>query len=203
VQDVFDRAWRERALAGDREAVALLADNALQPLYAFCFYRVGRNRHLCEEVVQETALRALRQLASYDPVRAGNRIFGWLQGLARNEIRRVLKGRKEAVSLDALWSRMDGELMDVYAKLEKSPFDDELLERAETREMVNATMSQLPPHYRQALEEKYLDGKSVRDIARTLSVSEKSVESLLTRARRAFRATFLALGRNLGAQPAL
>lgn len=203
MQAVFDETWRARALSGDRQAVALLADSALQPLYAFCFYRVGANRHVCEEVVQETALRALGDLANYDPARAGNRIFGWLQGLARNEIRRALKGRKDAVSLDALWSRMDRELTDVYAKLEQSPFDDALLEREETRDVVNATMSQLPPHYREALERKYLDGESVREIAGALSVSEKSVESLLTRARKAFRATFLALGRNLGAQPAL
>ncbi len=54
----FDAAWRARAIAGDHDAVAALADAVLEPLYAFCFYRVGRNRHTCEEVVQETVLRA-------------------------------------------------------------------------------------------------------------------------------------------------
>ena len=73
----------------------------------------------------------------------------------------------------------------------------ELAPREETREMVGATMSQLPTHYREALEAKYVLGKSVRDIAAALHVSEKSVESQLTRARRAFRATFLTLARNL------
>jgi DNA-directed RNA polymerase specialized sigma24 family protein len=53
-------------------------------------------------------------------------------------------------------------------------------------------------HYRETLEAKYVLGQSVRDIAAALEISEKAVESQLTRARKAFRATFLALTRNLG-----
>jgi DNA-directed RNA polymerase specialized sigma24 family protein len=63
--------------------------------------------------------------------------------------------------------------------------------------MVNTAMSQLPPHYGQALEAKYLQGKSVRELAALWRLSEKAAESLLTRAREAFRATFLALTKNL------
>lgn len=199
MQATFDDAWRRRALAGDQAAVHFLAAEALQPLYSFCFYRVGRNSHLCEEVVQETLLRALRDLDRYQPLRAGNNIFPWLIGLARNEIQRTLAREQPGVSLEILWSKVDRDLQGVFARLESEPFADDLLAREETRELVNATMSQLPPHYREALEAKYVAGKSVRDIAATLRVSEKAVESQLTRARNAFRATFLALCRNLEA----
>jgi RNA polymerase sigma factor (sigma-70 family) len=92
---------------------------------------------------------------------------------------------------------MDNELLAIYAKLELEPFGDDLLQKEETRELVNTTMSQLPPHYREALEAKYVTGKSTRDIAALWSISEKAVESLLGRARQAFRAAFLALTRNL------
>jgi RNA polymerase sigma factor (sigma-70 family) len=71
--------------------------------------------------------------------------------------------------------------------------EDGLLGREETREMVNVTMSQLPPHYRQALEAKYVLGRSVREIAEALKTTEKAIESQLTRAREAFRVTFRAL----------
>src|SRR5579885_930505 len=175
LQPLFDADWRRLALRGDQAAVRALADAALQPLYCFCFYRVGRNRHVCEEVVQETLARALRELEAYDPRRAGNRIFPWLTGLARNEIQRAL-----------------------YARLDSEPLAEEVLLREETRELVNATMSQLPPHYREALEAKYLTGKSVHDMASSWSTTDKAVESLLSRARNAFRATFLTLARNLG-----
>jgi RNA polymerase sigma factor (sigma-70 family) len=194
---IFDAAWRDRALRGDANAITGLAGSALQPLYRFCFYRVGRNRHLCEEVVQETLFRALRDLRQYDPRRAGNNIFPWLTGLARNEIHRTLSREKSAVSLETLWANMDRELLAVFARLESEPFAADLLEREETRELVNATMSQLPDHYRTALEGKYVKGKSVRDLAGDWNISEKAAESQLTRARQAFRATFLALARNL------
>jgi RNA polymerase sigma-70 factor (ECF subfamily) len=197
LQPIFDAAWRARALAGEADAVKALAESALGPLYCFCFYRVGRNRHLCEEVVQETLVRAIRDLANYDPARGRNNIFPWLTGLARNEIHRTLAREKGGVSLEALWTRVDKELLALYARLELEPFEDDVLLREETREMVNATMSQLPMHYREALEAKYVHGKSVRDIAGLLQISEKAVESQLTRARKAFRAAFLALTRNL------
>jgi RNA polymerase sigma-70 factor, ECF subfamily len=197
LRPIFNADWKSRALKGNAEAVQMLADETLAPLYHFCLYRVGKDRHLCEEVVQETLVRAIRDLRNYDPARAGDNIFPWLTGLARNEITRILARHKSVISLEALWARMDRDLLNLYARLEAEPFSDELLQREETRELVNTTMSQLPPHYRDALEAKYVTGRSVRDLAALWSISEKAVESLLSRARQAFRGTFLALTRNL------
>ena len=45
-------------------------------------------------------------------------------------------------------------------------------------------------HYEAVLRAKYLDGASVADIARSRGESVKATESLLTRAREAFRAVF-------------
>jgi RNA polymerase sigma-70 factor (ECF subfamily) len=197
VRAYFDTAWRTKVLAGDTQAIQLLADAAIKPLFSFCLYRVGRNRELCEEVVQETLVRAIREIEHYDPARSSEDIFPWLTGLARNEIHRVLARQKHTLSLELLWASMDRELLDLYAGLDSEEFSDAVLAREETRELVNATMSQLPPHYRQTLEAKYVRGRSVRDIAHLFSLSEKAVESQLTRSRQAFRATFLALARNL------
>jgi RNA polymerase sigma factor (sigma-70 family) len=121
--------------------------------------------------------------------------------LARNEIHRVLGRERAAVSLETLWAKMDRELLTLYDQLDSEPFGQELLEREETRDLVNITMAQLPAHYREALEAKYVNGQSVRDLAAIWSLSEKAVESQLTRARKAFRATFLALSHNLEVSP--
>ena len=197
MQTKFNAQWRKAALDGDAAAIARLAGECVEPLYRFCFYRVGRRQDLSEEVVQETLVRAIRDLAKYEPHRSRDDIFPWLTGLARNEIQRALRREQNAASLQALWERMDDELRSLYARLEAEPFSDEVLAREETREMVNATMSQLPPNYREALEAKYVSGKSVRDMADMLALTEKAVESQLGRARRAFRETFLTLARNL------
>ncbi len=194
----FDAAWRQRALAGDAEAVRALADEVLPPLYRFCIYRVGRDPHLCEEVVQETLVRALRELGRYDPGRAGGNIFPWVIGLARNEISRTLAREKHFVSLETLWGCLDRELLPLFDRLQAEPLSDELIRQQETCELVNMTMSQLPAHYREALEAKYVRGASVRGLAAQGHYTEKAVESQLTRARKAFRETFLALSRKLG-----
>jgi RNA polymerase sigma-70 factor (ECF subfamily) len=200
VATIFDSRWHKQALAGEESAVAALADAMLEPLFRFCLYRVGRDRHLCEDVVQETLVKAIGQLESYDPQRSAGDIFPWLTGLARNEIRRALAQSPSAASLEALWRRMDKELLSLYGQLESEPFAADLLAREETREMVNAAMSQLSPQYSAALESKYILGRSVREIAKAWHVSEKGVESQLSRARQAFRTVFLALSQNLGAE---
>jgi len=143
--------WRVSALRGDADAIGALADAALTPLYRFCFYRVGRDHHLCEEVVQETLVRAIHELAKYDPARSQGDVFPWLTGLARNAIRGALRARGATTRLEGAWLELDDELRTVYADLEASPLSDAHLQREETRELVNATMSHLPGHYRDAL----------------------------------------------------
>ena len=197
MQPVFDERWRKRALAGEAGAISELARAAMTPLFRFCLYRVGHDEHLCEDVVQETLERAIGELEQYEPQRAGSDVFPWLTGLARNEIRRAMSSRRATVSLEALWARMDKGLLHLYARLEEEPFSTDVLQRAETRELVNAAMSQLPPQYGQALEAKYLHDRSVSQIAELWRMSEKAVESLLSRARTAFRTAFLALAKNL------
>lgn len=200
MQPVFDMTWRRNALQGEPAAVKLLLEQILQPLYGFCLYRVARNRHWCEEVVQETMLRALRDLANYDPPRARNNIFPWLTGLARNEIQRVLQREQATASLDALGANIDPELLGLYARFDSDPFDDLLLQREETRDLVNAALAQLPDHYRNVLEAKYIHGQSQRALAQAGQLSEKALESQLVRARKAFRTAFLALSTAISSQ---
>jgi len=195
----FDDRWHRQVLAGDRTAAAQLADLALAPLYRFCFYRVDRNRHLCEEVVQQTLLTAIERMEQYEPARSGNEIFGWLTGLARNEIQRAMTHRERTTSLNEMWLRMDRDLVDVLGRIDASALGADVLEREETRQMVGAAMSQLPASYREALEAKYVHGESVREMASRWSTTEKAIESRLSRAREAFRETFIALTRNLDA----
>ena len=59
--------------------------------------------------------------------------------------------------------------------------------RSEVAILVHATLDGLPDGYGDALEWKYVLGLSVDEIAERLGVSSKAAESLLTRARQAFR----------------
>jgi len=198
----FDAAWRTDAIAGDREAVAALAAMAVTPLYRFCYYRVGKDHDVCEDVVQDALLGAIAHLDRYDPDRCENNIFPWLTGLARNAIRKAM-ARSTSASLEAVWLRMDRDLLSLYGMVETEPMTDELIARGETRDMVNATMSQLPPNYGRALEAKYVHNRTVGEMAVDTGQTAKAVESMLTRARKAFRQTFIALSKSLSIEAAV
>jgi RNA polymerase sigma-70 factor (ECF subfamily) len=75
------------------------------------------------------------------------------------------------------------------------------LRNEELRRVVQATLDALPGRYGDALEWKYIEGLSVAEIAARLGVGLKAAESLLTRARKAFRDDFLALGNAAGWTP--
>ena len=61
------------------------------------------------------------------------------------------------------------------------------------RRLIQVALDHLPAHYGDVLEWKYVEGLSVVEIAAKLGVGSKAAESLLTRARRAFRDAIVAL----------
>jgi len=130
---IFDAGWRNRALRGNADAIKLLAEAALPSLYAFCLYRVGRNHALCEDVVQETLVRAIHDLRQYEPARADNNIYPWLVGLAAMRSAAAWPGRRIA----SPW-RLCGPHGQGFAyrlrPAELEPFGDDLLQREETRQ---------------------------------------------------------------------
>jgi RNA polymerase sigma-70 factor (ECF subfamily) len=59
--------------------------------------------------------------------------------------------------------------------------------RADAARVVQLILDQLPPSYGDALEWKYVEGLGVKEIAVRLDVTPLAAESLLARARRAFK----------------
>jgi RNA polymerase sigma-70 factor (ECF subfamily) len=62
------------------------------------------------------------------------------------------------------------------------------------RHFVRVILDHLPKRYGDALEWKYIQGLSVKEIGARLGLPPKATESVLTRARAAFREGFAALG---------
>jgi len=168
-------------------------------LYTFIFYRVGRDEELATEVVQETFLAALERIADYDRERGP--MLPWLTYTARNCIRKALKERGRLRSLGDRWEVIDRKLLAAYSELATTPLPDEVLEREETAELVQMTLSNLPDNYRNALRQHYCLQRSLREIAGTLGVTEGAVKSLLHRARLAFKAAFETIAESFERQP--
>jgi RNA polymerase sigma-70 factor (ECF subfamily) len=179
------------ARRGDRASIARFYDTHIDGLYAFVFYRVGRDAALAEDVVQETFARALAHEASYDPARGSVR--SWLTVLSRNVIRDHLRAHRRTDALRAAWDRIDATLAQTFAAMAERPLPGEVLERAETRDLVHMAIANLPDQYRTALTRKYVDGETLDSLATELGISVDAAKSLLARARRAFRDTFATL----------
>jgi RNA polymerase sigma-70 factor (ECF subfamily) len=181
----------EAAQKGDRAAIGRFYDAHVEGLYAFVFYRVGRDQTLAEDVVQETFTIALAKRASYDAARGS--VGSWLTVLSRNVIRDHLRAHRQSDELLQTWERVDATLAQVFAAMAERPLPGEVLERAETRDLVHMAVANLPEQYRTALTRKYVDGESLETLSRELGISVDATKSLLARARRAFRDTFATL----------
>ncbi len=183
------------ARSGDQEAIARFYDAHVDGLYTFIYYRVGRDTALAEDIVQETFAIALSRRADYDPARGS--VATWLTVLSRNAIRDHLKAHRRSDELATAWERIDATLAQTFAAMAERPLPGEVLERAETRDLVHMAVANLPGQYRTALTRKYVDGESLETLAGELGISTDAAKSLLARARRAFRDTFATLSAHL------
>jgi len=183
------------ARAGDKQAIERFYEGHVDGLYTFVYYRVGRDTSLAEDVVQETFANALSRQADYDPARGS--VGSWLTVLSRNVIRDHLRAHKRSDELAQTWDKIDATLAQNFAAMAERPLPGEVLERAETRDLVHMAVAHLPEQYRNALTRKYVDGESLETLASELGISVDAAKSLLARARRAFRDTFATLSANL------
>ena len=176
----------------DRKAAERFFDAYFGRLYRFVALRLD-DAQACEDVVQEAMIKALRNLHSY---RGEAALFTWLCQICRNEISNYFRkfGRKEEVLL-----RLDDE-PNLRAALESLDVEDPdaAVNRMTLEKVVQLTLDYLPENYSKALEWKYLEGLSVDEIAGRLGTGVVAAQSMLARARAAFRKGFREVQHELG-----
>jgi RNA polymerase sigma factor (sigma-70 family) len=158
-------------------AVQYLSDCYLPSVWRFVYVRVGGDRHLAEDIVSETVLALIRAAAA--PEAVIDNLGGWLRSVAGNKVADHFRAAARVQHL------MDRAAPASASADQTDPASRQELE--EQRTEVRRVMDQLPPQYRMALEWKYLDKLSVREIGQRLQLTEKAAESILFRARRDFR----------------
>lgn len=178
-----DRRLAGKVAARDQAAATVFFDSYFARLYRFVALRVER-ADACEDIVQEAMIKAIRHMHSY---RGEAALFTWLCQIGRHEISDYYQrhGRKEAplVSLDD-----DPHIRAVLESLSTEEVD--AVDRLALEQIVQLTLDYLPDKYGKALEWKYLEGLSVEEIAERFGDGVIAVQSLLARARTAFRAGF-------------
>lgn len=168
----------ERMLAGEEKAFETFGERCFKAVYRFALARLHGDRDLTLEIVQTAMVKAISKLDTY---RGDASLPTWLCSCCRNEILMHWRRRRTApaeVGLDE--------------EMEEAPGGDAfaaLLKREEIHR-VHLTLDLLPEHYARALEWKYVERIPVDEIAARMGVQPKAAESLLTRARHAFRTSY-------------
>jgi RNA polymerase sigma-70 factor (ECF subfamily) len=177
-----DRALVVRMRAGDQRAFDEFFNTCTPRLLAFAARRTAMDITQLEDIVQNTLLKAVRKLDSY---RGEAALFTWLTQICRNELsdaHRKAARQPEHVSLDestnlTLAQLRGSESLEPAAALEWST----------RRSAIMHILNTMPDQYTRALEAKYGDGLSVEDIALEFGLTLAAAQSLLSRARQAFR----------------
>lgn len=177
-----DKTLVARLFARDRRAVSLFYREHTPKLRRFIRVKIG-NEEDAEEILQDTLFAFLEGLRDFQ---GKSSIRTYLYSICQHKIIDFYR-RKKLKHL--VFSQMP--------KLETlvSPLlgPEDALDKTLVREKIQNVFSRLQPQYRQVLMLKYLEQVSVADIAKRLSITFKSAESRLFRARKIFVEAFLSI----------
>jgi RNA polymerase sigma-70 factor (ECF subfamily) len=183
LQIARDRRLVQRLRKDDQRALRVFYDEYFPKLYRYAARRM-KSSHDIDEVVQAVLTAAARRIETY---RGESTLLTWLIQICRHE---VSKHYKHAVQTDGAFVFLEDDMLRAAVESLEAPAMDEpesAAGRSELIARVQMALDQLPAHYADALELKYLEGFSSKEIANRLGIGDEAVQSLLARARRSFR----------------
>lgn len=170
----------DRAKAGDRDAFRHLVERHSRAVFRLA-YRMTGNEQDAEDVVQETFLRAFKQLERFDH-RA--QFATWLHRIASNLSIDLLRSRKRYAD------RGDDENPDPMALLPASdPGPDRLAVSGQLRNTVTAALEALSAQERTAFVLRHYEGLPVEQIGQALGIGENAAKNSIFRAVQKLRRT--------------
>jgi RNA polymerase sigma-70 factor, ECF subfamily len=179
-----DAAAVAKARGGDSEAFRLLVERHSRSVYKVAFRITGRAED-AEDVVQETFLKAYRQLNRFEE-RAS---FGtWLHRIAWNCSVDLLRARpkreqaEEAETLDQL-----GSSSTATATSAGSPSPERLMASVQVGDRVKEAMGRLSALERAAFVMRHYEGRTIDEISRALDIRENAAKHSIFRAVRKMR----------------
>jgi RNA polymerase sigma-70 factor (ECF subfamily) len=174
-----------RMLDGDERAFKEFFDEYFARLYRFALPRLNGNADAAQEVAQATLCKVMRKL---DTFRGEATLFTWICQICRRQIADHLRDRQrhsERVVLIEDSPQVQAALDAIPAPDSERP--DQRYDDGQIGGLVRSVLDRLPARYGDALEWKYVEGMSVEEIGAKLGIGTTAAQSLLARARVAFR----------------
>ena len=177
-----DAATVALARGGDNEAFRLLVEQHSRAVFRVA-HRMTGNASDAEDVVQETFLKAYRQLGRFES-RAN--FSTWLHRITVNCSIDLIRARPHREA------GHDASDLDDLAGVEISESGQQTPERlmlsTEVSDRVGAAMSMLSPRERAAFVLRHFEGHSIEDISRSLGMKTNATKHSIFRAVRKMRA---------------
>jgi RNA polymerase sigma-70 factor, ECF subfamily len=165
--------------AGDPEEIKRFVEANSEAVYRLALRMLGDAQD-AEDVLQETFVKALRGLKSFE---GRSSLSTWLFRIATNEALMLLRKKKpETVSIDAEREDEEGQLEPIQLVDWCCMPEHELLS-SESKQHMEAAIQKLSPALRAVFELRDIEGLSVKETADVLNVSEAVVKTRLLRAR--------------------
>jgi RNA polymerase sigma-70 factor (ECF subfamily) len=156
-----------RAQAGERQAFAVLVERYWNPLYRW-LYHLSHHRHTAEDLAQETFLRALSGIGSFQ---AGTNFRAWLFRIAYNHF----------LNLQHVQGRRRQPFPENIPAPGKEPLEN-MLSR-ELMQLLARTLGRLPSSFRAAFILRAEEGLSFAEIGRVLQITEETARWRVFKAR--------------------
>jgi RNA polymerase sigma-70 factor, ECF subfamily len=175
----------QRMLGGDEQAFEAFFNAYFPRVYRFALPRLNRDVEAAREVVQATLAKAMRRIGDF---RGESALFTWICQICRREAVDYIRSRRRHTKHLVLIDDRP-ELRSAIEAIE-APEEYDLVRqygRAEVGRLVRVVLDRLPSNYGDALEWKYMEGSSVEEIGERLGIGTIAAQSLLARARIAFR----------------
>jgi RNA polymerase sigma-70 factor (ECF subfamily) len=177
-------ALTRRMTDGDEMAWRTFYNAYFDRLWRYLLVVSAGNEDAAREALQATLIRATRHIKIFHDE---NVFWSWLTVLARSAFADETKKRRRYFSfLERLTRHAD--VQSDFGGIE--PEDTRL------NHLLLQQIASLPADEKNLVEQKYLDSRSVREIAGALQTSEKAVESKLSRVRRKLKDAVLAKLKN-------
>lgn len=168
-----------RMAGGDREAHRLLYERHATGLLRYLIGRLGGNRSLAEETLQEVMIAAWQGAAGF---RGQSRVRTWLFGIAHHRAANLVRKRKRELLREDPTSEPAAQPGGHQESAAGRAYA-----RADHRIDLDRALRALPESQRSALELVFYHGLSVVEVADVLSVAPGTVKSRLFRAKASLR----------------
>jgi RNA polymerase sigma-70 factor (ECF subfamily) len=166
------------ARAGDEEGYRVLVERHSRAIYQLAFRITGR-REDAEDVVQDTFIKAFRQLATYE---ARSAVSTWLYRIAANCAIDTVRRRRPQEQFEP------ADHLDRRASAGWPAPQPALVEAAEIQRGINGAMASLSTSERAAFVMRHFQACSIDEIAGTLGMKPGAAKHAVFRAVRKMRA---------------